>query len=619
MAGFIDRFLNSNAKLGEHENPVSQLLKQCKKSFVFVALLTMVIEVLSITPIIFMWNLFDRVISSRSGVTLVSLGVLVLVAYGFWSALEWIRTRMMIRISLRIDWDIAAKVFDTSFRRYVARKEVDVHQVMEDVVRLRQFLTGGAILAMMSAPFAVVFIFVGWAFHPYLAVFIFVATLLQFLAAFTTSRITTPALREANTAASVASRLAAQTLNKSNTALALGMLKPIRKKWFSKHQHFLAMQVNASESAGLVGGFVGFMAHALPSMQLALGAFLVIQGEITGGMMIAAAFLLSRSIGPIKEVMSSWPSIQAAKQSLERLNQIVAEDEDQTARMVLPAPTGLLVVEDLIIQSGQAKPILNQLNFTLEPGQVLGVIGATASGKTSLTRALVGLWYPTSGHIRLDGADIAPWIRDDLGSYIGYAPLECDLFEGTLAENIARLGPVDPEKVVAATKAVGIHETILSFPKGYETLVSETGQVLTGGQRQRIAIARAIYGDPVYLVMDEPNASMDDAGEAALIRLIKSLKLKKTTVVFTTHRLKLLAAADVMMVLKNGQQLMFGPTQEVVNALNEKRESLLDKQKKIPAQTTATDASATAASAVTSATASTQSDNETAASPGVLT
>lgn len=579
MFGFIDKFLITNSKIGPNANPVSELIRQCKRSFMFVALLTMVIEVLSITPVIFMWNMFDRVVSTRSGVTLVSLVLLVLLAYGFWSALDWIRTRMMIRISLRMDWDIAAKVFDSSFRRYVARKDVDVHQVMEDVVKLRQFMTGQSILAVMSAPFAILFIMVGWAFHPYLAAFIFVATALQFIAFYSTSRITTPALREANTAASVAARLAAQTLNKSNTALALGMLPSIRKKWFLKHQYFLGMQVNASESAGLVGGFTSYLGHAMPSMQLALGAFLVIQGEITGGMMIAASFLLTRSMKPIKQLMGSWPQIQSARQSLERLNLLMSEDDEQSARMALPAPTGHLVVENLVIQPQGGKVILDQIHFKLQPGQVLGVVGATAAGKTSLTRALVGLWYPTQGHVRLDGADMAPWIRDDLGAHIGYAPLEIDLFEGTLAENIARLGPVDPDKVVAATKAVGIHETILSFPKGYETLVGETGQALTGGQRQRIAIARAIYGDPVYLVMDEPNASMDDAGEAALIKLIKTLKLKKTTIIFTTHRPKLLAVADMMLVLKDGRQMILGPTQEVLKQLNEKRASLVKQPK----------------------------------------
>ena len=581
MAGFLDNFLTTNSKSGSQANPVSDLLRQCKRSFVFVALLTMMIEVLSITPIIFMWNLFDRVLSSRSGVTLVSLGVLVLLAFGFWSALDWIRTRMMIRISLRIDWDIAARVFDTSFRRYVARKDVDVHQVLEDVVKLRQFLTGNVVLSLMSAPYALVFIMVAWAFHPYMAVFIFVAVALQLIAAYSTSRITSPDLREANTAASVAARLASQALSKSRTALALGMLSSIRQKWFAKHQYFLGLQVNASESAGLVGGFVSFLNQALPSMQMAFGVFLAMQGLITAGMVMAVTFLLVRSVAPIAAVMAGWPGIQAARQSLERLNLIVSEDDEQKERMRLPAPRGQLDVQNLVVQAAGGKIILNQLNFRLMPGQVLGVIGATASGKTSLMQALVGLWYPSGGHVRLDGADVAQWIRDDLGAYIGYAPLEIDLFEGTLAENIARLGPVDPEKVVAATKAVGIHETILSFPKGYETLVGETGQALTGGQRQRLVIARAIYGDPVYLVMDEPNASMDDAGEADLIRLIKSLKLKKTTVVFSTHRPKLLAVADVMMVLKNGQQVIYGPTHEVLTALKEKRDDLLSQQNKI--------------------------------------
>ena len=581
MAGFLDNFLTTNSKSGSQANPVSDLLRQCKRSFVFVALLTMVIEVLSITPIIFMWNLFDRVLISRSGVTLVSLGVLVLLAFGFWSALDWIRTRMMIRISLRIDWDIAARVFDTSFRRYVARKDVDVHQVLEDVVKLRQFLTGSVVLSLMSAPYALVFIMVAWAFHPYMAVFIFVAVALQLIAAYSTSRITSPDLREANTAASVAARLASQALSKSRTALALGMLSSIRQKWFAKHQYFLGLQVNASESAGLVGGFVSFLNHALPSMQMAFGVFLAMQGLITAGMVMAVTFLLARSVAPIAAVMAGWPGIQAARQSLERLNQIVSEDDEQKERMRLPAPRGQLDVQNLVVQAAGGKIILNQLNFRLMPGQVLGVIGATASGKTSLMQALVGLWYPSGGHVRLDGADVAQWIRDDLGAYIGYAPLEIDLFEGTLAENIARLGPVDPEKVVAATKAVGIHETILSFPKGYETLVGETGQALTGGQRQRLVIARAIYGDPVYLVMDEPNASMDDAGEADLIRLIKSLKLKKTTVVFSTHRPKLLAVADVMMVLKNGQQVIYGPTHEVLTVLKEKRDDLLSQQNKM--------------------------------------
>lgn len=544
--------------------PVSDLLRNFSQSLWFAIALTMIIETLSITPIIFMWNVFDRVIGSRSGVTLVSLMVLVGLAYGFWSGLEWVRTRLMIRIALRIDWEIAAKAFDSAFRRFVEGKKVNVHQVLDDVVTLRQFISGKQFLDLLSAPFAIVFILIGWAFHPYLAVFIFVATLLQFMAAITTYRITSPALREANSAAFSSSNVASQYVSKSSTALALGMQQALRFRWFKKHQHALGLQVNASETAGLVGGITGFMTHALPSAQIALGAFLAIEGLITGGMVIAASFLLARSMGPIRGIIGGWPSIIAARQSVERLNRLVVEDQALNDAMKLPLPHGILSVDRLSINVTPTREILKDISFRLEPGQVLGIIGPTASGKTSLARALVGLWEPSSGHVRLDGADVYPWIRKDLGERIGWVPLEVDLFDGTIAENIARLGDVDSEKVVAATRAVGIHETILSYPKGYDTQVSEASQLLTGGQRQRIAIARALYGDPVLIVMDEPNAHLDDQGEAELIKTIQQLKLKKATVIFTTHRPRLIGAADWILVLSEGKVAVHGPRAKVL-------------------------------------------------------
>lgn len=544
--------------------PVSDLLRNFSQSLWFAIALTMIIETLSITPIIFMWNVFDRVIGSRSGVTLVSLGVLVGLAYGFWSGLEWVRTRLMIRIALRIDWEIAAKAFDSAFRRFVEGKKVNVHQVLDDVVTLRQFISGKQFLDLLSAPFAIVFILIGWAFHPYLAVFIFVATLLQLMAAITTYRITSPALREANSAAFSSSNVASQYVSKSSTALALGMQQALRFRWFKKHQHALGLQVNASETAGLVGGITSFMTHALPSAQIALGAFLAIEGLITGGMVIAASFLLARSMGPIRGIIGGWPSIIAARQSVERLNRLVVEDQALNDAMKLPLPHGILSVDRLSINVTPTREILKDISFRLEPGQVLGIIGPTASGKTSLARALVGLWEPSSGHVRLDGADVYPWIRKDLGERIGWVPLEVDLFDGTIAENIARLGDVDSEKVVAATRAVGIHETILSYPKGYDTQVSEASQLLTGGQRQRIAIARALYGDPVLIVMDEPNAHLDDQGEAELIKTIQQLKLKKATVIFTTHRPRLIGAADWILVLSEGKVAVHGPRAKVL-------------------------------------------------------
>lgn len=554
----------SDAVKPDSIGPVTRLLRTFKQSFWFAVLVTLVIETLSVTPIIFMWNVFDRVISARSGVTLVSLSVLIGLAYAFWSGLEWVRTRLMIRISLRVDWEIASRVFDSAFRRFLEGKRVNVHQVLDDVVTLRQFISGKPLLDLLSAPFAFVFIIIGWAFHPYLAVFIFVATILQLLAAISTSQITSPALREANSASFASSNAASQYLSRSSTALALGMQQSLRSRWFKNHQHALGLQVNASESAGLLGGFTSFMTHALPSAQIALGAYLAIEGIITGGMVIAASFLLARSMAPIRGIITGWPAISAVRQSIERLNQLVTDDLTSKEAMTLPPPVGNLDVEQLTISVGKSKKILNDISFKLEPGQVLGILGPTASGKTTLAKALVGLWEPSEGYVRLDGAEVSQWIRQDLGKNIGWVPLEVDLFDGTVAENIARLGSVDSEKVVAATKAVGIHETILSYPKGYDTKIGEASQLLTGGQRQRIAIARALYGDPVYIVMDEPNAHLDEQGEASLIATIQQLKLNKTTVVFTTHRPRLVGAADWLIVLKDGEMAVHGPRAKVL-------------------------------------------------------
>ncbi len=567
---FIEKILNPNAASSPGGHEVSRLIWQCKRALWFVAGITMVTEILALTPIIFMWNAFDRVVSSRSATTLVSLITLVMVVYGFWSALEWIRTRMLIRISLRIDWDIAAQVFDAAFRRHVMRKEVDVHQCMNDVVQLRQFLTGPSILALMSAPYAIIYIVIGYVFHPYLAAFIFVAFLLQILAAYYTGRVTTPQLREANNASSEASRVAAQCLSNSETVLALGMHKTVRKIWFKKHQSFLGLQVNASESAGLMGGFNTYLGHALPSMQIALAAYLAIMGHITGGMMMVVTMLLAKSIGPIKKVMSGWPSIQAARQALERLNQLVDEDIIHKEKMKLPAPVGFLVVENLILQpKGASKPIIYNVSFTSAPGQTIAIIGPSAAGKTSLIRSLVGVVAPQKGHVRMDGVEVSEWIQSDLGQYIGYVPQEIDVFEGTVAENIARLGDVDPEKVVAAAKAINMHEAILALPQGYETRLGRTGHALTGGQRQKLAIARAVYNEPVYLVMDEPNAALDDAAERDLIKLVLQLRAKGCLVVYSSHRPKLIGAATHGLIMKSGQIAAFGPMAEVLGRVRQ--------------------------------------------------
>ena len=548
-------------------NPLRQVLQQCKRAFWLTGLLTFVIELLSITPIMYMMNLFDRVLSSRSEVTLVSLTTLILGLYVFWSALEWLRSRLMVRISMRVDWDLASATFDAAFRRYVGRKKVDVHQMLGDLLAVRQFLTGQAILAVMSAPFAVLFIIVGALFHPYLAIFILVASVALVLASYFTQRVTAPVLLEANDAKAESNRIAAQSLQYAESALALGMQSNIRRRWYQRHQGYLGLQAHASEAAGLMGGASGFLQHAFPSLQMALGVYLAIQGLITGGMVMAATFLISKAVAPIQKLLGSWGEIISARQSFERLERLLVEDDVHQDRLSLPPPKGRLLVEHAVaIPAGAKKAVIDDISFTMMPGQVTAIVGPSAAGKSSLVKLLVGIWRPDSGNVRLDGVNLADWIRDDLGSQIGYVPQDIGFFDGTVSENIARLGDVDADKVVMAAKLAGMHDTILAMPNGYETQLGEAGHPLSGGQKQRMAIARALYGTPKYIVMDEPNAALDDTAERSLMTLIRALKNNGCTVLFTTHRPNLISAADFLLVLSNGRQVGYGPVAEMLAA-----------------------------------------------------
>jgi PrtD family type I secretion system ABC transporter len=541
---------------------------QCKRTFVAAFVFTFIIDLLSVTPMLYMMNSYDHVLNTKSGVTLVSLTFVVLVFYVFWSALEWIRARLLVRLSLRIDWDLAAEVFDASFRRYVGRKNVNVHQLLGDLVSLRQFLTGQSIISLMDAPFAFIFIIIGGIFHPYLAIFAMVASVLMISVSYLTLRVTSPILKESNDANVEAQRVASISLRHAETTLALGMLGGVRNKWYEQHRMFLTNQVNASEATGIMGGVSGFMQKALPSLQMALGIFLAMEGLITGGMVMVASMLISKSVSPIQKLISNWSSIISARQAYDHLNVLLYEDLENANRMKLPAPKGRLDVKNATaIPPGHDQAVISDVTFDLEPGHVLAVVGPSAAGKTSLVKLLLGVWAPSEGSVRLDGVEISGWDHDEVGPLVGYVPQEIEFFEGTVAENIARLGEVDPDKVVRAAQLIDMHDTILALPKGYDTILGETGFALSGGQRQRLAIARAIYGMPKYVVMDEPNSNLDEPGENALIESIKALKANDCTVIITTHRPRLVGIVDYMLVLRSGKQIAFGSAKDMLDAV----------------------------------------------------
>jgi PrtD family type I secretion system ABC transporter len=446
---------------------------------------------------------------------------------------------------------------------------VNVHQVLGDLVALRQFMTGAPVLALMDAPFALVFILVAGIFHPYLALFAAAASVLMVLLSVITLRWTSPLLKQANNANAEASRVAANGLKQADAALALGMMRAVRNRWYAQHRQFLTHQVNASEASGLLGGVSGFLQKALPSLQLGLAVYLAMEGLITGGMVIVASMLIGKAVAPVQKLIASWKDIVAARQAYDRLSELMMQDASHSVqRMSLPPPKGqLTVTAATAVPPGSDKPVLMDIQFSLEPGQVMAIVGPSAAGKTSLVKLLLGIWRPARGSVRLDGVELSDWNHDDVGPQMGYVPQDIDFHEGTVADNIARLGTVNAEDVVAASQTIQMHETILKFPKGYDTPMGESGYTPSGGQRQRLAIARALYGMPRYVVMDEPNSNLDEAGEQSLMEAIRVLKESGSTVILTTHRPRLIGMVDRMLVLREGRQVAFGDAQEIMQAL----------------------------------------------------
>jgi PrtD family type I secretion system ABC transporter len=548
--------------------PVQKILRQCRQAFIISFVITFICEILSITPMLYMMNVMDYVLHSGNGTTLFTLTVLVIVFYIFWSAVDWINSRLLIRLSLRIDWELAANVFDASFRKYIGQKSMNVQQLLDDVTSLRQFFTGQPAQVLMKAPFALIFIVIATLFHPLLAAFALIATLLMLVISYLTIKITSPIMKVSQDAQAEATRVAAASLRQAETTLALGMLSGVRNRWHEQHKKYLSNQENASEAKGLTDGLNKVLQKSIPSLQMALGAYLAMEGLITAGMVMGSSMLISKAIAPIQGLIGGWKDIIAARSAYDRLNSLLTEDLKTKSSVKLPPPEGRLEVVDAVgVPPGHDKAVITDLNFELDPGQVLAIVGPSAAGKTSLSKMLLGLWDPSQGSVRLDGVKIADWDHDDVGPLVGYVPQEISFFEGTVAENIARLGEIVPEKVIEAAKLIEMHEVILGFPKGYDTIIGDSGFAPSGGQRQRLAIARAIYGMPKFVVMDEPNSNLDELGETALINCVLALKQNGGTVIITTHRPRLVNVVDMMLVLKEGRQVAFGKAQDILEAV----------------------------------------------------
>lgn len=570
------------------QNEVAQVLVSFKKAFRNIGVFSAVINMLMLMPAIYMLQLYDSVLTSRNETTLLMLTLIMLGAYIFMGALEYIRSFVLIRVGAQLDMKLNKRVYTAAFEESLKQGDGNAGQALKDLTNLRQFLTGNALFAFFDAPWFPIYLFVIFMFHPGLGIFALCGTAILIALAYINEKISHKPLAEANSMAVASTNVASNNLRNAEVIEAMGMLPNIQSRWYKLHSRFLNLQAEASEKAGVMTALSKSFTVALQSLMLGLGALLVLENSITPGMMIAGSILLGRAIAPVQLLISVWKQIGSTRSAYERLTQLLEHNPAREAGMALPKPVGIINVESVTAAPPGGKvPVIKGLSFSLNAGEVLGIIGPSGSGKSTLARLLVGVWPAASGKVRLDGADVYLWNKDELGPHIGYLPQDIELFAGTVSENIARFGEIHAEKVILAAKRAGVHEMILNMPEGYDTVLGGGGAGLSGGQKQRIGLARAMYDDPSLIVLDEPNSNLDDVGEQALLAAIIDLRKRGKTIVLITHRTSILGATSKLLLLQDGMVKMFGPTKEVIETLTKQQQTqqALLAQKKAENQT----------------------------------
>jgi ATP-binding cassette, subfamily C, bacterial exporter for protease/lipase len=532
---------------------------------------SIVATALVLAPTIYMLEVYDRVVNSRNYMTLAMLTLAVLGAYVVMELLEWARAEVLQSAGLELDRKLGDRVFTAIFAANLRKLAGGTIQPIMDLRNVRDFIQSPVVLATMELPIAFVYMILLFAISPILGWIAIAGAIVQVGIAWANERATQPPLVAANRTAFAAQQYADGTLRNAQVIEAMGMQRDIHRRWADRQRMFLGLQAVASDRAGGYQSLTKFLQTTMGSLLLGLAAYLLLHNELNGGgaMLIIASIFGSKMLAPLVQMVTQWRSVVTVRESWQRLDQLFTAVPAPVPGMPLPAPRGSLQVESVVATApGGNLPILKGVAFGLQPGEVLAVIGPSASGKTTLARMLVGLWPSLGGKVRLDGADVYAWDKSELGPHVGYLPQDVELFEGTIAENIARFGEVEQAKVEAAAKAVGLHDLIMELPEGYESPIGLEGAMLSGGQRQRVALARAIYGDPVFVVLDEPNSSLDEAGDAALAAAILQAKARGTTFVVMTHRASIFPVVDKILVLRDGQVQAFGSRDEVLGAMS---------------------------------------------------
>ena len=555
-------------------DPLSTVMWTFKREFLTVAVFSMVVNLLMLTPTLYMLQVFDRVLLSQSQLTLLVVSLLTLFLFAMMAFGEWARSILLVRTGVKLDQALSQKVFRSSFLSYLNPSESDPAKAFGYLITLRQFMTGNGVFALFDSPWVPIYIAVLFLLHPVLGWVAIGFALVQTSIAWYGHSLGKQIQADSAQSQADAQKFMQSKLRNIEVLSSMGMLTGLFARW-QKLQHKALLQGgSAQQRLGAVTAVSKFARYSQQSLNLGVGGWLVIVGEISPGAMIAANVLTTRALAPIDLLVMSWPGFLSSKTAYERLKELMGFQHKGREKTLTDVPLGQLKVEGLTVRvPGRDKPVLNKVDFVALPGTVTGVLGPSGSGKSTLARSMLGIWPEFEGRILLDEQDITQWTRESLGPHLGYLPQDIELFDGTIAENIARIGEVDSEKVIAAAQAAGLHQMILRFPKGYDTRVGQAGSFLSGGQRQRIGLARALYGQPVLVVLDEPNANLDDEGENALLNAVLLLKQQGKTVVLISHRQGVLKVADRLVIMQDGQVVASGPRDGVLAALQKQREA----------------------------------------------
>lgn len=550
---------------------VATALRGLALAFASAGVFSLVANLLMLTPTLYMLQIYDRVLVSRSELTLLAVSLVALFLFGLVAVAEWARARLLVRIGVRLDALLARPVFDASFASHWQARDAHPARALGDLTELRQFMTGQGMLALFDAPWAPIYIGVMFMLHPWLGGVAIGFVLVQAALAWLGHSRTTAPTHAAARAQGEADGYLQGKLRNVEVVEAMGMLRPLQRRWTTRLDKAIQARASAQDLSHRLTAWSKWVRYGQQSLVLAVGALLVLDGGLSPGAMIAANVLMTRALTPIDTLVGSWRSLAGARAAYRRLEQLLASGPSATPDT--GSPGGHLVLRAVsAFVDGREQPLLQDAHLTLEPGQLTVVMGPSGSGKSTLARVVLGIWPQVKGEVRWGGLVLGGADRAALGPQVGYLPQDVSLFEGTIADNIARLGPVDSDMVIAAARSAGLHDTILRFPQGYDTPIGPGGGLLSGGQRQRIALARALYGQPALVVLDEPNAHLDDAGENALLQALEAIKARGQTVLLISHRASVLKLADQLVLLQGGRLQWQGPRDQGLAWLTAQRD-----------------------------------------------